>query len=335
MSHDYAVVAVRRAVRDALAGLDPRSTGPVVVACSGGADSLALLSATVAEVARAARAGAPAPRVVGATVDHGLQDGSAGHADRVVAQMAAIGADETLTARVQVTTEGRGPEAAAREARYAVLEQVAASLDAAAVLLGHTLDDQAETVLLGLARGSGGRSVAGMRPGFGPFLRPLLDVRRAETRAYCTAEGLEVWDDPHNEDPRFTRVRVRHRVLPVLEQELGPGVAETLARTAGQLRADTEALDAWAEGALATVSVGDGALDLAPLAGLPPAVRTRVLRAAALRAGSPAAELFHVHVTALDRLVAGRLRGQVQLPGHVTGSLAAGTLRFTPTVVPD
>lgn len=335
MSHDPAVVAVRRAVREALAGLDPRSTGPVVVACSGGADSLALLVATVAEVARSARAGAAAPRVVGATVDHGLQDGSADHAARVVAQMAAVGADETLTARVQVTAGGRGPEAAAREARYAVLEQVAASLDAAAVLLGHTLDDQAETVLLGLARGSGGRSVAGMRPAFGPFLRPLLDVRRAETRACCAAEGLTVWDDPHNEDPRFTRVRVRQRALPVLEEELGPGVAETLARTAGQLRADTEALDGWADDALDAASAPDGSLALVPLAALPSAVRTRVLRAAALRAGSPAAELFHVHVTALDRLVDGRVRGRIQLPGHVTGSLDAGTLRFTTTVVPD
>ncbi len=334
MSHDPAVVAVRRAVRDALTGLDPRATGPVVVACSGGADSLALLAATVAEAARAARTGARAARVVGVTVDHGLQDGSAAHAARVVAQMAAVGADETVTARVEVTADGRGPEAAAREARYAVLEQVAATLDAAAVLLGHTLDDQAETVLLGLARGSGGRSVAGMRPGFGPFLRPLLDVRRAQTHAYCTAADLTPWEDPHNAEPRFTRVRVRDRVLPVLEAELGPGVTETLARTAGQLRADTEALDAWADGVLQEASASDGALDLATLAGLPPAVRTRVLRAAALRAGSPASELFHVHVTALDRLVRGLVRGQVQLPGHVTGSLAAGVLRFAATVTP-
>ncbi len=335
MSHDAAVVAVRRAVREALAGLDPRGTGPVVVACSGGADSLALLSATVAEVARTSRAGGPAPTVVGATVDHGLQTGSAERAAEVVAQMAAIGADETLTARVEVTADGHGPEAAAREARYAVLEQVAASLQARTVLLGHTLDDQAETVLLGLARGSGGRSVAGMRPGLGPFLRPFLDVRRAQTLAYCAAESLDPWEDPHNADPRFTRVRVRHRVLPVLEAELGPGVAETLARTAGQLRADTEALDAWADEALARVSSLDGALALEPLTTLPTAVRTRVLRAAALRAGSPASEVFHVHVTALDHLVAGRVRGRVQLPGHVTASLAAGTLRFTTTAAPD
>ncbi len=315
-----AVAAVRFAVRPVLAALPP---GPVVVACSGGADSLALLAATVEET-RDRR------RVIGATVDHGLQDGSAEHAATVVAQMASLGADETLAARVRVEADGHGPEAAARQARYAVLEQVAQSTGAVGVLLGHTLDDQAETVLLGLARGSGGRSIAGMRSAYGPFHRPLLDVRRSQTEAACAAMGVEAWHDPHNTDPRFTRSRVRHHVLPVLEEDLGPGVAETLARTAAMLRPDMEALDDLAARLLGRASDAEG-LAVVALTDEPAALVTRALRLAALAAGAPAGELFHVHVTALHRLVRGDLRGQVQLPGHLTAQLELGRLRFSRT----
>jgi tRNA(Ile)-lysidine synthase len=303
-----AVAAVRLGVRRALADVEPGET--VVVACSGGADSLALLAATVFEARKAGW------RVIGATVDHGLQEGSAPHADRVVAQMAQLGADETVAVRVTVDPGGRGIEAAAREARYAVLAEVASRLSSRVVLLGHTLDDQAETVLLGLVRGSGGRSIAGMRHAFDEFRRPLLEVTRAQTEAACSAEGIEAWEDPHNLDPRFTRARLRHRVLPVLEQELGPGVAAALARTADSLQADLAALDQAADECLATVSTGDG-LMVTELALRPVAVRTRVLRLAALAAGSPASELFRVHVLAMDDLLSGADNRSVDLPGHL------------------
>jgi tRNA(Ile)-lysidine synthase len=303
-----AVAAVRLGVRRALADVEPGET--VVVACSGGADSLALLAATVFEARKAGW------RVIGATVDHGLQEGSAPHADRVVAQMAQLGADETVAVRVTVDPGGRGIEAAAREARYAVLAEVASRLGSLVVLLGHTLDDQAETVLLGLVRGSGGRSIAGMRHAFDEFRRPLLEVTRAQTEAACSAEGIEAWEDPHNLDPRFTRARLRHRVLPVLEQELGPGVAAALARTADSLQADLAALDQAADECLATVSTGDG-LMVTELALRPVAVRTRVLRLAALAAGSPASELFRVHVLAMDDLLSGADNRSVDLPGHL------------------
>ncbi|MDT9594697.1 tRNA lysidine(34) synthetase TilS [Nocardioides zeae] len=332
MSLDPALAAVRAGVRRDLATAGAPAT--VVVACSGGADSLALLAATVFVCSRSRDA--LGSRVVGAVVDHGLQDGSGEHTARVVEQMAALGADETLSARVRVEGGGQGVEAAAREARYAVLGQVAESYAAGAVLLGHTLDDQAETVLLGLARGSGGRSVAGMRRAFGVFRRPLLDVTREETEAACRAEGVAWWEDPHNSDPRFTRSRLRERVLPVLAEELNPRVRHNLARTADLLRADAEALDELADQAYARAARGAGqdtVVDLAALDGSPAAVRTRVLRLAALAAGAVDAELFAVHVDALARLAVAPGGSQVQLPGHVTARRTPGaaTVTFGPT----
>jgi tRNA(Ile)-lysidine synthase len=314
---DPAVAAVRLAVRRELADHD----GPVLVACSGGADSLALLAATVFEARRRPW------HVVGVTVDHGLQAGSDDQAAAVLDTMRRLGVDETASVRVQVSGGGQGPEAAARDARYAVLAELAARWKASVVLLGHTLDDQAETVLLGLARGSGARALAGMRRGFEVYRRPLLDLTRAQTEAACRAEEIDFWLDPHNDDPRFTRSRVRHQVLPVLEAELGPGVAASLARTAEQLREDADALDDLADRAAATTLGAAGGLDVAALEQLPTAVRRRVLRRALLDAGSPAAELFRSHVLAVDALVTG-WRGQqgVDLPGHVRAVRVAGEL---------
>ena len=319
-----AVAAVRRGVRGDLADLEPGDT--VVVACSGGADSLALLAATVHEGHQQAL------RVVGATVDHGLQDGSAERAAGVVEQMARLGVDETVSARIRVDGPGLGPEAAARQGRYAVLDQIGERFGAVAVLLGHTRDDQAETVLLGLTRGSGGRSIAGMRRRFERYRRPLLDVARADTVTACQVEGIEFWTDPHNSDPAYTRSRVRERVLPVLEDELGPGVAETLARTADQLRRDVEALDRLADAAYADQREPD-AIPIAALLDLDPAIASRVLRLAALDAGSLDGELFHVHIEALAGLAMGEVNGEVQLPGAVSAFREGDRLRFRRTAV--
>ncbi len=210
------------------------------MALSGGADSLALAAATAFEAPKLGLA------VRSVTVDHALQPGSAEAAADAAAAATALGIDAAVV-RVTVGGDG-GPEAAARDARYRALAEAAqATPGTVAVLLGHTLDDQAETVLLGLARGSGASSLAGMAPARRDeatgvrWLRPLLAVRRDTARAACAAAGLTPWDDPHNTDSRFARVRVRERVLPVLESELGPGVAEALARTAEQLREDAEA----------------------------------------------------------------------------------------------
>ena len=320
MSLHPSLAAVRHAVRRGLADLEPGAR--LVIACSGGADSLALASATVHEGREQGW------YVVGATVDHGLQDGSAEHAERVVAQLAALGVDETVSARATVEAPGIGPEAAARAARYALLDEIRERFEAEAVLLGHTRDDQAETVLLGLARGSGGRSIAGMRRRFEHYRRPLLEVAHVDTVTACQVEGLVVWDDPHNLDPAYARARVRRRVLPMLEDELGPGVTESLARTADLLRGDMDLLDGYAERALADAVVPDG-LSVEVLHGLPAPIRTRVLRAAAIAAGAPAGETFHQHVLAVDALVTD-WHGQkwVDLPGHLRARRADGVLRF-------
>jgi tRNA(Ile)-lysidine synthase len=328
-----AVAAVRAAVRAALADLEPGDR--VLVACSGGADSTALAAATAFEARRRGwQAG-------GITVDHGLQPGSAERAERVAALLRELGLSPVEIATVSVSGAG-GPEAAARRARYAALDAAARRHAARAVLLGHTRDDQAETVLLGLARGSGARSLAGMpaRSPDGRYRRPLLTLDRSVTRDACAAAGLPVWEDPHNADPAYTRVRVRQRVLPLLERELGPGVAAALARTADLLRADADALDLWADRAygecLASEAVGSDSarvvLEVDRLATLPAAVRRRVLRRAALRAGSPGTDLFAYHVAAVEALVTD-WRGQawIDLPGRVRVGRREGRLWFVAT----
>lgn len=312
---------MRRAVRAALADLEPGAL--VLVAVSGGADSMALAAAAAFEAPRAAlRAGA-------VTVDHGLQPGSAERAERTAGRLRDLDLDPVEVASVEVGADG-GPEAAARAARYAALDAAAERLGAAALLLGHTRDDQAETVLLGLARGSGARSLAGMAYRRGAYRRPLLGLPRATVRAAARAEGLDTWDDPHNDDPAYARSRVRHDLLPALERALGPGVAAALARTADQLRQDSDLLDRLAEAAYNSAAAGGPGLAVDVLADLHQAVRTRALRRAAIAAGSPGTDLTAEHVAELDRLVTDwRGQGPLHLPGGVRAARACGTLSLT------
>ncbi|MEV0001344.1 tRNA lysidine(34) synthetase TilS [Micromonospora sp. NPDC050980] len=317
-----AVAAVRLAVRRLLTGLP--GAGPVLVACSGGPDSLALAAATAFV---APRLGRPAGLV---TVDHGLQPGSADRADAVAGWARTAGLDPVEVVAVRVTGPG-GPEAAARTARYEALVAAARRHAAAGVLLGHTRDDQAETVLLALARGAGPRGLSGMpvrREWDGvPLLRPLLDVARCDTRAACAALGLVTWADPHNTDPAYARSRVRAAALPALVDALGPGVVANLARTARLLAADVAALDALAAAALADVRTAGGGLSVDGLSALPAAVRTRVLHAWARELGAAPADLSHRHVAALDALVTDwRGQGPTHLPGGLPVRRHSGRL---------
>ena len=325
MGPGVAVAEVRNAVRACLSDLAAGDL--VLVACSGGADSLALAAAAAFVAPRLGlRAG-------GVTVDHGLQPGSAERAGEVIAVLSGLGLDPAHSRAVTVPPSAAGPEAAARQARYAALDVAAKEYGAVAILLGHTLDDQAETVLLGLARGSGGRSLAGMPARRGRYRRPLLTVRRASTGAACAELGLVPWQDPHNRDSRFARARVRHQALPALEAALGPGVAEALARTAGQLRADAECLDdlAFAESGQLRNSASDPAgLEARWLSALPAAIRARVLRDAAIMAGCPHGALTAGHVDRIDALVTA-WRGQrwVDLPGGMRARRRDGKVWFT------
>lgn len=339
------VAAIRIAVRRALSGLPVG--GPVLVACSGGADSLALAAATAFV---APRLGLRAGLV---TVDHGLQEGSAERAGAVARWAVEVGLAPVEAVPVTVAGRPGGPEAAAREARYQALVDAARRHDATALLVGHTRDDQAETVLLALARGAGPRGLAGMperRELDGvPLLRPLLDVTRDETRKACAALGLTPWEDPHNADPSYARARVRADVLPVLLRTLGPGVLDNLARTARLVAADTAALDDLAAAALAAppreaspgdgpvgdgvaaapagVRAVDGGLSVAALAALPTAVRTRVLHAWARELGASPAALSHRHVAALEALVTDwHGQGATHLPGGLRVARRAGRL---------
>jgi tRNA(Ile)-lysidine synthase len=327
-----AVAATRLAVRRCLvelAGADATGSesakrrgpgGPVLAAVSGGSDSLALVAALAFEAPKLGL------RAAAVTVDHRLQEGSAERAACVADRCRSLGLDPVECVGVDVAGDG-GPEAAARSARYAALDAAADRLGAIAVLLGHTLDDQAETVLLRLARGSGARSLAAMAAVSGRYRRPLLALRRQSTRAACADLGLAAWEDPQNADPAYARARVRHDLLPAAEAVLGPGVAESLARSADLLRADADALDGWAARALADVSDPEGSLDCAALAALPGAVRRRVLRHAAIAAGVPGGALSAAHVAAMDALVTGwHGQGPAALPGGVVAQRQCGRL---------
>jgi tRNA(Ile)-lysidine synthase len=315
-----ATAAVRSGVRAVLAECDPGDL--VLVACSGGADSLALAAALAFEAPKLA------VRAIAVVVDHGLQPGSRDVAVLVGSRLRPLGLDPVHVVSVEVAPTADGVEAAARDARYRALDEAVARHGARLVLLGHTLDDQAEQVLLGLTRGAGARSLAGMPRARDRFRRPLLAVTREQTRASCAAEGLTWWDDPMNDDPAFTRVRARRALLD-LERDLGPGVAAALARTADQLREDADHLDALADTALPSLGPGPWATD--DLAALPRAVRTRVWRRLVIAAGAPPGQVSTRHTEACDALLTGwHGQGPVSLPGPLLATRAGSRVSIAP-----
>jgi tRNA(Ile)-lysidine synthase len=321
------IADVRRAVRSVLVPHEGRPLA--LVALSGGPDSLALAAAAAFEAPRAGwRAGA-----IGG--DHGLQQGSSEQADAAASVARGLGLDPVLVGRVVAGAApgGAGPEGAARAARYTALDAAARATRAEVVLLGHTLDDQAETVLLGLARGSGAGSLGGMAARSGRYARPLLGVRRATTRQACRDAGIAPWDDPHNLDPAYARVRVRERVLPVLEAELGPGVAEALARTAEQLREDEQAFDDQIEEFIEEIcepAEAGIAVSVAALAANPAALRQRIIR-------HVVHSEFGVSLTRRQTLEVARLvtdwrgQGPIDLPRGIRATRAGGHVVLSTT----
>lgn len=294
----------------------PHLADGAIVAVSGGADSLALAAVVAFFVERR---GINARAVI---VDHQLQSGSAEVAARAADECTRLGLPASVH-RVEVEAQGPGLEGAAREARYRLLRAEAGS---APILVAHTLDDQAETVLLGLGRGSGPNAISGMRPVRGQVHRPFLALRRSETEHICRVYDLDWWNDPHNDDPAFRRVRVRREVMPLLEDALGGGVAEALARTADLVRQDSDALDALADAAMPE---SDHIADVTAFALLDRAVRTRVWRRLAIRAGALAGELSHAHTESLDSLLTAPGGTQVQLPGFLVAIRRNDRVEFT------
>ncbi|MEJ6607060.1 MAG: tRNA lysidine(34) synthetase TilS [Candidatus Planktophila sp.] len=310
------LLELRSAVRPYLENLTAGDCA--LVAVSGGADSLALAYALLKE--------APdlAINLIGVTIDHQLQSGSGKQAQRVLSELKLMGYQEVLIKKV-VIEEKSGLEADARTARYAALDEIANTYGATQIFLGHTRDDQAETVLLGLSRGSGTRSLSGMAQVNGKYARPFLQKTRAQTQATCKEVNLNPWDDPHNENTKFSRVRVRSLVLPLMEKEIGPGIAAALARSAGILRDDADALDEMAQAVISRVDLGD--LDCAALTELPRAIRSRVLRAAIYAAGAPSGSLSADHLASVEALVTSwHGQGEASLPGGVKVARISGRL---------
>jgi tRNA(Ile)-lysidine synthase len=314
-----AVPAVRNAVR---AWLEKFEAGDkILVAVSGGADSLALAYALSVESEKLAIS------VVGVTVDHQLQSASSSQAEKVVGLLAKFG----LTCAIKkVTVDIReGLEASARKVRYEAINEMAIQENVVAVFLGHTKDDQAETVLLGLARGSGTRSLSGMAEHNGIYIRPLLEITRIQNEQFCKEVGLDYWNDPHNQDSQFARVRVRTEALPVLEKSIGPGISDALARSAYLLRDDADALDSWAQSEVTHLNLQD--LDCAHLQALPRAIRTRILRSAIYAAGAPSGSVSADHVSAVEALIsAWNGQGALNLPGGVRVERISGRLSLSP-----
>lgn len=311
-----AILELRAAVRPFLDVLSPHEK--VLVGVSGGADSMALAHSLLHESTSREL------EIIPVVVDHGLQPGSEQVAATTIEKLRLLGFDEIFFATAQVEMKD-GLEASARRARYAIFEQALDTYSSRAFFLGHTLNDQAETVLLGLARGSGARSLAGMADVNGVYVRPLLQVTRTTTEAACVEAGIDFWVDPHNSNPEFTRVRIRQTVLPLLENEIGPGVSAALARTARLLRQDDEALSEWANHVCDGLDLSDIPADR--LAALPAAIRARVLRSAIYEAGAPSGSISAEHLSPVEALVTDwRGQGEVSLPGGVKVSRNSGRL---------
>ncbi len=316
VSTNPATVAIRSAVRECLSGCSAGDT--VLVAVSGGADSLALAAALVPESKNSL------VNLVGVTIDHQLQKNSGEQAIKVIAQLSELGIAQVEIVKVNVEMVD-GLEASARRARYAALDAAAEKHNAKLVFLGHTLNDQAESVLLGLARGSGARSLSGMARYTGKYRRPLLEITRSETLAACDENKLTPWVDPHNSDSQFARVRVRTDALPKLEESIGPGITKALARSADLLRDDADALDGWATQVAAELDLAD--LEITTLADLPKAVRTRLLRKAIYAAGAPIGSITADHVACVEAFVTSwHGQGACSLPGGVKVSRISGRL---------
>ena len=315
------MIDARRAARNALAHFEPGDR--ILLAVSGGADSLLLAAATNLE---ASKVGIQLNALV---IDHQLQNGSGDVAASAQKKLFELGITEAKVAEVLVSNNSGsgGMEAAARSARYKALDDEADLIGAVAIFLGHTEDDLAETVLLGLARGSGTRSLSGMAFHVGRYVRPFLELTRAQVLAACKESGIEFWSDPHNQDLSFARVRVRNEILPRMEKEIGPGISKALARTSRILREDADALDLIAGDLFASLT-DPTQIPIELISEAPSAVRKRVIKRAIEAMGAPT--LTAEQILEVDALVgAWKGQGAVALAGGITARRDSGRLTLS------
>ncbi len=319
MAETTPLYQIRLAVRSELD--DIAAGDSVLVAASGGADSSALAAALLLECKT------KSINVIALIIDHGLQKNSADVTHETKRMLTKIGYENIEIRRVTVEITD-GLEASARRARYQALNDVANSHNAVAIFLGHTKDDQAETVLLGLSRGSGSRSLSGMAARVDRYRRPLLAITRSQTEAACEEAGIKFWQDPHNQSMEFTRVRVREVVLPTMEKEIGPGISDALARSAKLLRDDADALGYLSDEIFSKLD--PASLEISKLESQPRAIRTRILRKAIYLAGAPQGSLSAEHIEPVEALItAWKGQGPISLPGGVTVARISGRLSLS------
>jgi tRNA(Ile)-lysidine synthase len=309
-----ATLEIRQAVRPWV----QKSVARILIGVSGGADSMALAMATIAE------AKGPQVEVIAIIVDHQLQRGSGDVALRTKQMLLMKGCDRVEIYPVEVVLID-GMESSARRARYQAFDQAIDAYKPEYFLLGHTKNDQAETVLMGLARGSGTRSLSGIATENGKFIRPMLEITRDRTVTACEENQISPWEDPHNSDSQYLRVRARTSVLPLMEEQLGPGIVDGLARSARILREDADALDLIADELFATLQFRD--IEVSALEALPKAIRMRILRSAIYEAGAPSGALGADHLTPVEALVSDwHGQGVISLPGGVKVERISGRL---------
>lgn len=315
-------IELQNAVQNLLKDLDPGDL--VLVGCSGGADSLALVWTTSV-------VGKRLELKTGAViVDHQLISESNDVAHNAKKQCEELGIEKVIIKKVEVNQTNEGLEAAARIARYEAFENVLHETNAKVILLAHTQDDQAETVLMRLTRGSGAKSLSGMSAISGKYLRPFLHLRKKIVHDSLDLIGMKAWQDPANFDNQYLRVKVRQELMPKLIEVLGEGAISSLDKTSQLLRLDNQALDELAQ---QFVDVQDdvkkNGLKVKELENLPEAIRTRVLKICAVASGVHPGPFSFEHIEAIDALVKNwHGQGNIDLPGFIQATRVDGSLRF-------
>ena len=315
-------IEMQNAVQNLLKDFDAGDL--VLVGCSGGADSLALAWTTLV-------VGKRQELKIGAIiVDHQLVPESNSVALNAKKQCEDLGIEEVIIKKVNVEHNHEGLEAAARIARYEAFENVLHETNAQAILLAHTQDDQAETVLMRLTRGSGAKSLSGMAQVSGKYLRPFLHLRKKLVHDSLDLIGLKAWQDPANTDHQFLRVKVRHELMPKIVEVLGESAISSLDKTSQLLRLDNQALEDLAQQFLESQKdVKTNGLEISELEKLPEAIRTRVLRFFAIASGVHPGPFSFEHIEAIDALVKNwHGQGNVDLPGFIQATRVDGSLRF-------